>query len=104
MNAHVLLVLTACMSTVLAACSTAPKLIEIEPLRPIPELRQEALAAVPPAPRGDERVSDLVEIVALAKVGHGGISQSDRRRWLDADLTRPDDQGSLGLSNASPGQ
>lgn len=65
MNAHVLLVLTACMSTVLAACSTAPKLIEIEPLRPIPELRQEALAAVPPAPRGDERASDLVEIVAL---------------------------------------
>lgn len=65
MNAQFPLVLTACVSVVLGACSNSSDLIQIEPLRPIPELRQEALAAVPPAPRGDERPSDLVEIIKL---------------------------------------
>lgn len=65
MKAQFPLVLTACLSVVLGACSNSSDLIQIEPLRPIQELREEALAAVPPAPRGDERPSDLVEIVTL---------------------------------------
>ena len=49
----------------LAACSTSPEVFRIEPLRPVAELRQEALAATPPASRGAERNSDLVELTTL---------------------------------------
>ena len=48
-----------------AGCASSPDIFRIEPLRPVAELRQEALAATPPAPRGDERPSDLVELVTL---------------------------------------
>ena len=46
-----------------SGCASSPEVFRIEPLRPVAELRQEALAATPPAPRGDERPSDLVELV-----------------------------------------
>jgi D-alanyl-D-alanine dipeptidase len=46
-------------------CASSADIFRIEPLRPVAELRQEALAATPPAPRGDERPSDLVELVTL---------------------------------------
>lgn len=49
----------------LAACSAQPPVFHIAPARPVAELRAEALAATPPAPRGDERPSDLVELVRL---------------------------------------
>jgi D-alanyl-D-alanine dipeptidase len=65
MKARLLLAFAVITSLVLGACDTSSELIQIESLRPIPELRQEALAAVPPAPRGDERPSDLVAIVTL---------------------------------------
>ena len=48
-----------------AGCASSPDIFRIEPVRPVAELRQEALAAIPPAPRGDERPSDLVELVTL---------------------------------------
>jgi D-alanyl-D-alanine dipeptidase len=37
----------------------------VPPIRPIPELRREALAASPPAEKGPFRASDLVELTAL---------------------------------------
>jgi D-alanyl-D-alanine dipeptidase len=49
----------------LVGCASSPEVFRIEPLRPVAELRQEALAAIPPAPRGDERPSDLVELVTV---------------------------------------
>lgn len=53
------------LAAILAACTASPEVFRIEPLRPVPELRAEALAATPPATRGDERPSDLVELVTL---------------------------------------
>ena len=58
-----LLLLAAALS--FAGCASSPDIFRIEPIRPVAELRQEALAATPPAPRGDERPSDLVELVTL---------------------------------------
>jgi len=49
----------------LAGCASSPEVFRIEPLRPVAALRQQALSATPPAPRGDERPSDLVELVTL---------------------------------------
>jgi D-alanyl-D-alanine dipeptidase len=49
----------------LTACISSPGIFRIEPLRPVAELRREALLAVPPAPSGSERTSDLVEVVTL---------------------------------------
>nr|MCU0973463.1 M15 family metallopeptidase [Burkholderiales bacterium] len=57
--------LLACAAAILAACSSSPEVFRIDPVRPVDELRQEALAATPPAPKGDERASDLVELVTL---------------------------------------
>src|SRR5262249_56233151 len=37
----------------------------ITPVRPVPELRTEALAAAPPAESGDFRRADLVELTKL---------------------------------------
>jgi zinc D-Ala-D-Ala dipeptidase len=49
----------------IAACAaTRPTLFRISPLRPIDELRREALAAQPPAETG-KRPPDLVELVTL---------------------------------------
>ena len=50
---------------VLAGCASSTDVFRVTPLRPIAELRQEALLAQPPAPRGDERPSDLVELDTL---------------------------------------
>ncbi|HYK09933.1 MAG TPA: M15 family metallopeptidase [Gemmatimonadales bacterium] len=44
---------------------TAPKVFRITPVRPVAELRAEALKATPPAEAGPFRASDLVEIVTL---------------------------------------
>ncbi len=38
----------------LIGCASSPEVFRIEPLRPVAELRQEALAATPPEPRGDD--------------------------------------------------
>jgi D-alanyl-D-alanine dipeptidase len=67
---------------VVGACHTSSDLVPIKPLRPIPELRQEALAAIPPAPRGDERPSDLVEINTLDPTIHLDIRYATANNFL----------------------
>jgi len=48
-----------------AQAPAAPKVFRITPVRPVAELRAEALKATPPAEAGPFRASDLVEIVTL---------------------------------------
>jgi zinc D-Ala-D-Ala dipeptidase len=55
-----LLVLLAC-----AAAQTRPGIFRIQPVRPVADLRVEALAAHPPAELGSFRKSDLVDLTAL---------------------------------------
>ena len=57
--------------TLLAACATAPRSsndvqqFHITPVRPVEQLRVEALAATPPVEEGSFRPSDLVEVISL---------------------------------------
>src|SRR5438876_10164812 len=57
--------------TLLAACATAPRgsndvqQFHITPVRPVEQLRVEALAATPPVEEGSFRPSDLVEVISL---------------------------------------
>ncbi|MGC9948579.1 MAG: M15 family metallopeptidase [Bryobacteraceae bacterium] len=48
-----------------AAAQTKPGIFRIQPVRPVAELRVEALAAKPPAEPGSFRTSDLVDLTAL---------------------------------------
>jgi D-alanyl-D-alanine dipeptidase len=48
-----------------AKAQTAPQTFTITPLRPIVELRAEALKATPPEEHGDFRANDLVELTTL---------------------------------------
>ena len=66
----------------LAACSAQPPVFHIVPVRPVAELRAEALAATPPAPRGDERPSDLVELVRLDPTIRLDIRYASDRNFL----------------------
>lgn len=66
----------------LAACSAQPPVFHIAPIRPVAELRAEALAATPPAPRGDERPSDLVELVHLDPTIRLDIRYASDRNFL----------------------
>src|SRR6185503_8229847 len=53
------------VATALVACAARePQVFRITPLRPVEELRREALAAQPPAESG-KRAADLVELVTL---------------------------------------
>jgi D-alanyl-D-alanine dipeptidase len=56
-----ILLLTCCA----AAAQTRPGIFRIQPVRPVAELRAEALAATPPAEPGTFRKSDLVELATL---------------------------------------
>jgi len=47
-----------------AACASQPQVFRITPLRPVEELRREALAAQPPVETG-KRAANLVELVTL---------------------------------------
>jgi len=49
----------------LAAAQTRPGIFRIQPVRPVAELRTEALAAKPPAEAGHFRPSDLVDLTTL---------------------------------------
>ncbi len=66
----------------LAACSAQPPVFHIAPVRPVAELRAEALVATPPVPRGDERPSDLVELVQLDPTLHLDIRYASDRNFL----------------------
>ena len=57
-------------------------MFRIEPLRPVAELRQEALGSTPPAQRGNERPSDLVELVTLDPTIHLDIRYATDRNFL----------------------
>jgi D-alanyl-D-alanine dipeptidase len=67
---------------VLAGCASSTDVFRVTPLRPIAELRQEALAAQPPAPRGDERPSDLVELVTVDPTIHLDIRYATDQNFL----------------------
>ena len=66
----------------LSACASSPEVYRIQPLRPVAELRQEALASVPPAPREDERPNDLVELVTLDPTIRLDIRYATDRNFL----------------------
>ena len=51
--------------SVVAAAQSVPQVFKIQPLRPVAELREEALRASPPAEQGDFLRPDLVELVKL---------------------------------------
>ena len=74
------LLLAACLA--LAGCAATPEVFRIEPLRPVAELRQAALAATPPAPRGGERKSDLVELAGLDPTIHLDIRYASNHNFL----------------------
>jgi D-alanyl-D-alanine dipeptidase len=71
------------LSLVILACAlaaqTRPGIFRIRPVRPVAELRAEALAATPPAEKGHFRASDLVDLSAL-----------DSRIKLDIRYATPD--------------
>ena len=48
-----------------AAAQTRPGIFRIQPVRPVAELREEALAAKPPVEHGNFRKSDLADVAAL---------------------------------------
>jgi len=75
------LLLLAAVAT-LVACDRPPEVIQIQSVRPVAELRQEAIKATPPAPRGDERPSDLVEVVTLDPTIHLDIRYATANNFL----------------------
>jgi len=56
---------SATLSALVVAAQSGPGTFRIQPVRPIPELRAEALAAKPPAEQGHFRPSDLVDLGSL---------------------------------------
>jgi D-alanyl-D-alanine dipeptidase len=66
----------------ITGCAASPEVFRVEPARSVAELRQEALAATPPAPRGDERPSDLVEVVTLDPAIHLDIRYAGHDNFL----------------------
>ena len=65
-----------------AACAaSSPPVFRIEPLRPVEELRREALAAQPPA-ESDKRAPDLVELVTLDPTIRLDIRYATRDNFL----------------------
>jgi D-alanyl-D-alanine dipeptidase len=75
------LLLLAC----LPACG-GTKVFHITPVRPIPELRQEALRATPPAESGPFRPSELVEVATLDSTIHLDIRYATNRNFLSTPL------------------
>jgi D-alanyl-D-alanine dipeptidase len=66
----------------MVGCATSSDEFRVEPVRPVAELREEALASTPPAPRGDERPSDLVELVTLDPTIHLDIRYASSNNFL----------------------
>lgn len=74
------------IALILAGCASDPKVFRIEPLHPVAELRQEALAANPPVQPGDLRPSDLVELVTLDPTIRLDIRYATKRNFLGEPL------------------
>jgi D-alanyl-D-alanine dipeptidase len=66
----------------LAGCAPQPALFRVEPVRPVPELRVEALRASPPAEMGPFRAPDLVELARLDPTIHLDIRYASDRNFL----------------------
>src|SRR6185503_19074068 len=64
-----------------AACASQPKVFRITPLRPVAELRREALAAQPPVETG-KREPDLVELVILDPTIHLDVRYAGSDNFL----------------------
>src|ERR1044072_3327737 len=58
-----------------------PKVFRITPLRPVDELRREALAATPPV-ETDKRAADLVELVTLDSALHLDVRYAGSDNFL----------------------
>ena len=65
----------------LLGCAS-PTVFRIEPVRPVPELRAEALRASPPAETGPFRAPDLVELALLDSTIHLDIRYAGTRNFL----------------------
>jgi D-alanyl-D-alanine dipeptidase len=64
-------------------CATSdPRFFRIDPLRPVPELRAEALRAAPPEEVGEFLPSDLVELTALDPTIRLDIRYATERNFL----------------------
>ena len=61
----ILLLAITAIPTAAQQAATGEGTFHIQPLRPVEELRREALAATPPVESGDFRKSDLVELIKL---------------------------------------
>jgi D-alanyl-D-alanine dipeptidase len=59
------IVLLVALTSAAALGQQVPQTFKVQPLRPIPELRAEALQASPPVERGDFLKPDLVELIKL---------------------------------------
>ena len=74
--------LIACALALVVACTARqPQVFRIQPLRPVEELRREALAAQPPVERG-KRAPDLVELVTLDRTIELDVRYATRDNFL----------------------
>lgn len=69
-----------------AACGGAPAVFRITPVRPVEELRAEALRATPPVETGERRPSDLVELQTLDSTIRLDIRYASTRNFLGTPL------------------
>ncbi len=72
--------------TILLACGHAPPVFRITPVRPVAELRAEALKATPPAEAGPFRPADLVEVITLDPSIHLDIRYATSNNFLSTSL------------------
>lgn len=68
------------------ACAQAAPVFQIQPVKPLATLLPEALRATPPAPRGDERQPDLVELTTLDPDFRLDIRYATSRNFLGEPL------------------
>jgi len=71
----------ALLAVACASSQPQPKVFRITPLRPVEELRREALAATPPV-ETDKRAPDLVELVTLDPTIHLDVRYAGRDNFL----------------------
>ena len=75
------LLLTALLAAACASQPPQPQVFRLTPLRPVEELRREALAAEPPVESG-KRAADLVELVTLDPTIHLDVRYAGRDNFL----------------------
>jgi D-alanyl-D-alanine dipeptidase len=83
-----LVALAMVLAATLGRADDAPRIFRITPLRPVEELRREALAATPPRERGPFRPVDLVELTALDPTIHLDIRYATADNFLSTPVYR----------------